>query len=83
MSVELCGDPLRVHAGDRAVSEIDVREWLGGTRSARITEEVVGLGHYGKTLTVLSSSSIGDEEAGYDDDDDEKLQESWTPRFRK
>jgi hypothetical protein len=56
---------------------------LGGTRSARITEEVVGLGHYGKTLTVLSSSSIGDEEAGYDDDDDEKLQESWTPRFRK
>jgi Zn-dependent peptidase ImmA (M78 family) len=81
---KLNADPLRVRAGDRAVSEIDVREWLGGTRSARITEEVVGLGRYGKTLTVLSSSSIGDEEAGYDDDhDDEQLQESWTPRFRK
>jgi Zn-dependent peptidase ImmA (M78 family) len=77
-------NPQRVRAGDRAVSEIDVREWLGGTRSARVTEEVVGLGRYGKTLTVLSSSSIGDEEAGYDDDDDgDKLQESWTPSFRK
>jgi hypothetical protein len=52
---------------------------------ARHSGFVVGLGRYGKTLTVLSSSSIGDEDAGYDDDDDdEKLQESWTtPRFRK
>ena len=77
-------DPQRVRAGERAVSEIDVRDWLGGTRSARVSEEVVGLGRYGKTLTVLSSTSIGDEAAGYDDgDDEEKLQESWTPRFRK
>jgi hypothetical protein len=77
-------NPARILAGDRAVSEIDVREWLGGTRSTRVTEEVVGLGRYGKTLTVLSSASIGNEVAGYEDDDDEdKLQESWTPRFRK
>jgi Zn-dependent peptidase ImmA (M78 family) len=77
-------DPQRVRAGERAVSEIDVRDWLGGTRSVRVSEEIVGLGRYGKTLTVLSSTSIGDEAAGYDDDDDdEKLRESWTPRFRK
>lgn len=75
-------DSQRVRAGEHAVSEIDVREWLGGTRSARVTEEVVGLRRYGKTLTVLSSSSIGDEAHGYeDDDDDERLRESWTPRF--
>lgn len=33
-----------------------------------VTEEVVGLGRYGKTLTVLSSSAIGQEEDGDDDD---------------
>jgi Zn-dependent peptidase ImmA (M78 family) len=77
-------EPARILAGDRAASEIDVRDWLGGTRSVRITEEVVGLGRYGKTLTVISSTSIGNEISGYDDEeDDEKLNESWTPRFRK
>jgi hypothetical protein len=38
-----------------------------------------------KTLTVLSSESIG-QDGGYDDDgdeDDEELKERWTPRFRR
>src|SRR4051794_8872919 len=51
----------RVLRGDRDSTTIDVMDWLGGTRSAIITEEVVGLGSYAKTLTVLSSSSIGHE----------------------
>jgi hypothetical protein len=77
-------DPGRVASGARATNEIDVRDWLGGARSVAVTEEVVGLGRYGKTLTVLSSASIGDETVGYDDDDDEAiLQESWTPKFHK
>jgi hypothetical protein len=76
-------DPGRIASGARATSEIDVRDWLGGSRSITVTEEVVGLGRYGKTLTVLSSASIGDESAGYDDDDETGLQESWTPKFRK
>jgi hypothetical protein len=59
-------------------------DWLGGTRSAIVTEEVVGLGRYGKTLTVLSSSRIGREEDGLtDDDNDEEIAERWTPRFRR
>lgn len=73
----------RVLKGDRASAEIDVMDWLGGTRSAIVTEDVVGLGRYGKTLTILSSSRIGHEEDGDDDDDDEQVEERWTPRFRR
>lgn len=74
----------RVLKGDRATQEIDVMDWLGGTKSAIVTEDVVGLGRYGKTLTVLSSSRIGHEEDGDDDDDnDDEVAERWTPRFRR
>ena len=71
----------RVLKGDRATAEIDVMDWLGGTRSAIVTEEVVGLGRYGKTLTVLSSSRIRHEEHGDEGDDDEQVEDRWTPRF--
>ena len=74
----------RVLKGDRIVDEIDVMDWLGGTRSAIVTEEAVGLGRYGKTLTVLSSTTIGQEEDGDDEaDDDEAVAERWTPRFHR
>jgi len=77
-------DPKRIQSGERTTTEIDVRDWLGGRRRAQVLEEVVGLGRYGKTLTVLSSPSIGDENVGYDDDDDDdRLRQSWTPRFHR
>jgi Zn-dependent peptidase ImmA (M78 family) len=77
-------DPRLVASGERAATEIDVRDWLGGSRSTRVMEEVVGLGRYGKTLTVLSSPDIGNAAAGYEEDDeDERLQETWTSRFRR
>jgi len=63
----------RVLKGDRATQEIDVMDWLGGTRSATVTEEVVGLGRYGKTLTVLSSSAIGRGEDGLTGDDNDDV----------
>ena len=80
----LAADSERVSAGDRLSDETDVRDWLGGTCRAAISEESVGLGRYGKVLTVLSSNSIGpdnDPEDGEDDED--SLTESWTPRFRR
>jgi hypothetical protein len=74
----------RVRAGERDADETDVMDWLSGTRSARVTEEVVGLGQYGKTLTILSSGSMGHEETGPDDEEDEDhIREQWTLRFRK
>jgi hypothetical protein len=77
-------DPERVARSDREEVEIDIMDWLGGVRSVEAAEEVIGLGSYGKTLTVLSCPSVVDE--SYDDDegdDEDDLIESWTPRFRR
>jgi hypothetical protein len=74
----------RVRNGERVADEVDVMDWLGGSRSALATEEVVGLGRYGKTLTVLSLARIGHEDDGLDDEeDDNQIAERWTPRFRR
>jgi hypothetical protein len=76
-------DPSQVLRGERAKDKIDVLDWLGGKRSSIVTEEVVGLGRYGKTLTVLSSQEIGQEAYTDEGDDEGDLVESWTPRFRR
>jgi IrrE N-terminal-like domain len=74
----------RVLCAERETQETDVMDWLGGSLSAVVAEEVVGLGRYGKTLTVLSSVSIGQAQRGFDDYDEEQdLAEKWTPRFRR
>jgi Zn-dependent peptidase ImmA (M78 family) len=58
----------------------NLQDWFGGRRSIEISEDIIGLGSYGKTLTVLYEISIPDPE---DEEDEEALQESWTPRFRR
>lgn len=60
--------------------DTDVQEWFGGRRSVTAIEEVVGLGKYGKALTILTCPSL-DEDGEADDDDG--LEEGWTPKFRK
>ena len=83
-TAQLNADARRVLDGDRAEEEIDVGDWLGGSRSVKATEQVVGLGSYGKTLTVLACPSLEDETYHEDDgDDDADLVERWTPRFRR
>jgi Zn-dependent peptidase ImmA (M78 family) len=78
------GNPERILKSDRSEGEIEVTDWLGGTKSILVWEEVVGLGRYGKTLTILSSSSIGQEEVDEDaEEDEESIIERWTPRFRR
>lgn len=74
-------DRARVAEAQRESAEIDVQDWLGGIRSVKITEEVVGLGRYGKTLTVLSSDKIGADAEDEEADEEERLEQSWTPRF--
>jgi hypothetical protein len=55
---------------------------LGGSKSALVTEEVIGIGRYGKTLTVLSSETIGHEDE--EEEAEEDTYEKWeTPRFRR
>lgn len=83
-TAQLAADRERVAAGERVADEVDVRDWLGGTTRGLVSEEAVGLGAYGKVLTVLTSQTIGqDNDPDEDEDDEEKLVESWTPRFRR
>jgi hypothetical protein len=76
--------PARVLAGDRVTGGVGSTDWLGGERSVTLVEEAIGLGRYGKTLTVLSSKSLALEADGFDDEAQEErdLIESYTPRFR-
>jgi IrrE N-terminal-like domain len=81
----LAGQPTRVLAGQRVAEVVDVRDWLGGITRAEVSEESVGLGNYRKVLTVLASSSLG-QEGGREnegDENDEEFIERWTPRFRR
>lgn len=75
-------NPANVRMGNRVEGELDIREWLGGETKAMVTEEIIGLGNYGKTLTVLSSSNIGSNDEA-EEDEEESLERSWTPTFRR
>lgn len=86
LTARLNADPARVRSADRDEEEIDICDWLGGNRSVAATEEVIGLGSYGKTLTVLSCPALVEEtfrDEDEEDEDDEDLVERWTPRFKR
>ena len=74
-------DPERIRRADRAEDTVDIRDWFDGDRSLPITEQVIGLGNYGKTLTVLTALDI--EEQIEEIEEDEAQVESWKPRFRR
>lgn len=75
----------KIAAAERDYADIDIQDWLGGQRSVATAEEVIGLGSYGKTLTVLSCPTLQRDEGGSDDEEesDEAMTERWTPRFRR
>jgi len=73
-------DADNVRRAARVEDASNLQKWFGGSRSAEISEDAVGLGSYGKTLTVLYDIDIPDAE---DEEDEAALIESWTPRFRK
>jgi hypothetical protein len=74
----------RVLSAERDVDDIDITNWLGGNRHVKVTEEVIGLGSYGKTLTLLYSEALGQTGADLSEEDEEQdLVEKWTPRFRR
>ena len=64
---------------DEGVS--DLRAWFGGDRSLSVTEQVAGLGSYGKTLTVLTALDIDEQIEALEEEED--LVDAWTPRFRR
>lgn len=70
----------RVRRAERDEGTSDLSLWFGGRREREVLEQVIGLGAYGKTLTVLSGCAPFDDE---DEKDEDALEESWTPRFRR
>lgn len=73
-------DADRVRRADRTEDTSDLQDWFGGHHSIEITEEVIGLGRYERTLTVLTASDLPDLE---EIEEEEGLIESWEPRFRR
>ena len=71
-------EPGNIRESRRGEAEIDLRIWFGGRREIPGTEEVVGLGGYGKTLTILCS-----EMSNEDEDEEYELEENWRPSFRR
>lgn len=65
---------------ERLEGDTDMASWFQLDRSINVYEEVIGLGSYGKSLTVLSLDTLPTED---EEDEEEELQESWTPRFRR
>lgn len=63
------------------VGKVNLQDWFGGNHDIPITEEVIGLGSYGKTLTVLTIPDLDDRLE--DIEEENELLESWTPRFRR
>lgn len=66
--------------GVRIEETSNLQHWFGGRRSIEISEDIVGLGRYGKTLTVLHDIAVPDAE---DEEDERSLIDSWTPRFKR
>jgi Zn-dependent peptidase ImmA (M78 family) len=64
----------------RAEGASDLATWFKSSRGGEVYEEAVGLGGYGRLLTVLSCSDSKEQQ---DDDEDEDLEESWKPSFKR
>ena len=73
-------DVTNVRSGKSTCAMTDVSSWFQGRSSVTLDEEIVGLGSYGLTLTVLSSESLS-EDPYEEEDEAAKLREQWTPKF--
>ncbi|MCJ2125254.1 hypothetical protein [Methylobacterium sp. J-077] len=76
-------DADNIRLGREETGEGLLNDWMGGERRYPIQEQVIGLGEYGRTLTVLCCDQLGEVDDPDSDVNDEDLIESWTPKFRK
>lgn len=77
---KLNSDISKIESNERVEEESTLQDWFGGTLEIEILEEAIGLGPYGKTLTILTIDDLPDAE---EIEEEEDLDESWTPRFRR
>lgn len=67
----------RVELAGRSSGKSDLQDWFDGPHSQEVVEEIIGLGNYGKTITVLTGMEPPDEI----EDDDDELEKSWAVNF--
>ena len=77
-TAEFNGDHRNVIGRRQAHHDTPMGDWFGGDHSANLNEEIVGLGRYGRTLTVLTSDLSAEE-----DQAERELEDSWTPRLHR
>lgn len=70
-----------IRLGRSVCSQSTLAEWFDGPTGIALDEEVIGLGSYGYTLTVLSSEALADDPEE-DENEEQDLIRSWTPKFR-
>jgi Zn-dependent peptidase ImmA (M78 family) len=73
-------DAENVLRAERAVGEANLATWFDGPGRIALDEEIIGLGKYGYTLTVLTSEALPEDPLDGEDEDAE-LERRWTPRF--
>lgn len=76
ITAKLNASPDRVAAGERLQGSAGLRDWFGSGPDVEVHEDVVGLGSYGRTLTVLSAQEWPDA------DEDDELEDD-EPRFHR
>ena len=76
-SAALAASALDVRTAKRATSEVDLRTWLGGKRPSMRLKRWWASVPMGQVLTVLTTDVLPEEE-----DEEDDLNESWTPKFR-
>ena len=64
--------------GEKRTGNSSFTDWFGGNRDFEIVEDVVGLGSYGKILTILTLTEDIEEL-----EEQDELVESWIPRFKR
>jgi len=63
----------------RIDSTSNLQDWFNCQFDVEVIEEVKGLGKYGRTLTVLTAEEFDLEEL----QEEEEIDDSWTPHFRR
>ena len=70
----------KVLGAEKTCCETKLSDWFDCQSRLTLDEEILGLGAYGYTLTVLSSDMLP-HDPNEEEDEDEKLDRSWEPKF--
>jgi hypothetical protein len=73
-------DPANVSQARKTCGTTNLNEWFDTPSKVTLDEEVMGLGSYGFTLTVLSNEELP-EDPDEEEDEEAELIRSYTPRF--